>query len=72
MTDTARHPLTEVALGAVTDDADTLYAVFTDWVTDSGLALYPHQDEAVIELLSGRHVVLATPTGSSRINSGLA
>ncbi|MCA0336255.1 MAG: DUF3516 domain-containing protein [Actinobacteria bacterium] len=66
VTDTARHPLTEVALGAVTDDADTLYAVFTDWVTDSGLALYPHQDEAVIELLSGRHVVLATPTGSGK------
>ena len=31
-----------------------------------GLELYPHQDEAVIELLGGANVVLATPTGSGK------
>ena len=36
------------------------------WVGDSGLALYPHQDEAVIEVLSGNNVILATPTGSGK------
>ena len=33
---------------------------------EAGLELYPHQDEAVIELLSGNNVVLATPTGSGK------
>jgi superfamily II RNA helicase len=60
------YPLTDTALGPVTDDADALYAAFTDWVGTQGLELYPHQDEAIIELVSGRHVVLATPTGSGK------
>jgi superfamily II RNA helicase len=47
-------------------DADTLYDLFTDWATDRGLPPYAHQDEAVIELLSGHNVVLATPTGSGK------
>ena len=42
------------------------YDAFTGWVADQGLDLYPHQDEAVIELLGGNHVVLATPTGSGK------
>ena len=36
------------------------------WVEKQGLALYPHQDEAVIELLGGSNVILATPTGSGK------
>ncbi|HQF04410.1 MAG TPA: DEAD/DEAH box helicase, partial [Phycicoccus sp.] len=60
------HPLTALALGPVTDDADELYEAFTTWADGQGLALYPHQDEAIIEVLSGRHVVLATPTGSGK------
>jgi superfamily II RNA helicase len=47
-------------------DADAVYDVFTGWVGEQGLALYPHQDEAVIELLGGNHVILATPTGSGK------
>src|SRR4051794_23438726 len=31
-----------------------------------GLELYPHQEEAILELLSGNNVVLATPTGSGK------
>ena len=53
------HPLADRALGSVTTDADELYAVFAGWAQDSGIALYPHQDEAVIEVVTGRHVVLA-------------
>ncbi len=47
-------------------DADRLYDVFSAWATERGLPPYDHQDEALIELLSGRHVVLATPTGSGK------
>ena len=46
--------------------ADALYDAFTAWTTDQGLALYPHQEEAAIELFSGANVVLATPTGSGK------
>ena len=38
----------------------------TTWVEQQGLSLYPHQDEAIIELLGGSNVVLATPTGSGK------
>jgi superfamily II RNA helicase len=54
---------TRVRTGA---DPDAVYDAFTGWVADQGLDLYPHQDEAVIELLGGNHVVLATPTGSGK------
>jgi superfamily II RNA helicase len=47
-------------------DADDLYAVFTEWAADQGFELYPSQDEAVIELVSGSHVILNTPTGSGK------
>src|SRR5690349_21369114 len=46
--------------------ADSLYDAFTDWTTRQGLSLYPHQEEAAIELFSGANVVLATPTGSGK------
>ena len=45
---------------------DTLYDAFTDWAAHEGLNLYPHQEEASIELFSGNNVVLATPTGSGK------
>lgn len=54
---------TRVPTGA---DPDAVYDAFTGWVGDQGLDLYPHQDEAVIELLGGNHVILATPTGSGK------
>ncbi|MGZ8745407.1 MAG: DEAD/DEAH box helicase [Nocardioides sp.] len=48
------------------DDPDTVYDAFSGWVEGQGLALYPHQDEAVFELLAGNNVILATPTGSGK------
>jgi superfamily II RNA helicase len=54
---------TRVPTGA---DPDAVYDAFAGWVGDQGLDLYPHQDEAVIELLGGNHVILATPTGSGK------
>lgn len=46
--------------------ADTLYDAFTAWTQTQDLALYPHQDEAAIELFSGNNLILATPTGSGK------
>src|SRR4051794_27852858 len=46
--------------------ADAVYDVFVEWAEERGLRLYPHQDEAAIELFSGNNVILATPTGSGK------
>ena len=45
---------------------DEVYDRFTAWVGEQGVELYPHQDEAVMELLGGANVILATPTGSGK------
>jgi superfamily II RNA helicase len=56
--------LTELlALG---DDPDAVFARFAQWAEDAGTVLYPAQEEALIELVSGANVVLATPTGSGK------
>jgi len=47
-------------------DADALFEAFTGWTADQGLELYPAQTEAMIELVSGSNVILATPTGSGK------
>ncbi len=47
-------------------NADSLYDAFMDWTAGQGLSLYPHQEEAAIELFSASNVVLATPTGSGK------
>jgi superfamily II RNA helicase len=45
---------------------DEILSRFTDWVAAQGLTLYPHQEEALLELLTGKHLVLSTPTGSGK------
>jgi superfamily II RNA helicase len=39
---------------------------FLAWVGDQGLSLYAHQEEAILEIFSGNHVILDTPTGSGK------
>src|SRR3954469_24940263 len=46
--------------------ADSVYEAFLAWSEQQGLSLYPHQEEAAIELFSGNNVILATPTGSGK------
>src|SRR3954454_16183835 len=46
--------------------ADAVYEAFLEWTAEQGLSLYPHQEEAAIELFSGNNVILATPTGSGK------
>ncbi|MFN7132398.1 MAG: DEAD/DEAH box helicase, partial [Myxococcales bacterium] len=46
--------------------ADELLSRFLASVSQRGLSLYPAQEEAILELFSGKHVVLNTPTGSGK------
>jgi superfamily II RNA helicase len=47
-------------------DPDSLFDAFTAWVESRGLALYPAQEEALIEVVSGSNVIVSTPTGSGK------
>lgn len=54
------------ALHAKAGDADSLFTDFAGWAEANGTTLYPAQEEALIELVSGANVILATPTGSGK------
>jgi len=45
---------------------DAVFDAFVAWCTDRGLTLYPAQEEALIEVVSGSNVILGTPTGSGK------
>jgi superfamily II RNA helicase len=45
---------------------DAVLDRFVGWVSESGLSLYEHQEEAILQLLDGVHLVLSTPTGSGK------
>ncbi|MCW2902542.1 MAG: box helicase domain protein [Streptosporangiaceae bacterium] len=47
-------------------DADNLFEAFAGWVEERGITLYPAQEEALIEAVSGANVILSTPTGSGK------
>lgn len=53
-------------------DDDALYESFMDWADDSGRPLYEHQEDALVELISGNHVIAETPTGSGKSMIALA
>jgi uncharacterized protein DUF3516/RAD3-like DEAD/DEAH box helicase/helicase-like protein len=47
-------------------DPDALFDAFSSWTTQQGISLYPAQEEALIEVVSGANVILSTPTGSGK------
>jgi superfamily II RNA helicase len=47
-------------------DPDAVFNAFAGWAKDQGLDLYPHQEEALIEVMTGSNVILSTPTGSGK------
>jgi len=52
--------------GGGVDGPDRILDIFLEWVADTGFELYPAQEEALLELMADRHVVLDTPTGSGK------
>ncbi|MDX2708777.1 DUF3516 domain-containing protein [Streptomyces sp. PA03-6a] len=47
-------------------DPDALFEAFSSWAEGRGISLYPAQEEALIEVVSGANVILSTPTGSGK------
>ncbi|HEY8526657.1 MAG TPA: DUF3516 domain-containing protein [Acidimicrobiales bacterium] len=58
--------------GADGFDADAVLDGFTTWAAARGLTLYPAQEEAILEVLSGANLILGTPTGSGKSLVALA
>lgn len=53
-------------LSASAHPRDEALDLFLGWVADTGISLYPAQEEAILELFEGQHVLLKTPTGSGK------
>ncbi len=61
-----RHNLGDRIPQGGTEDPDRQLELFLEWCEDSGFQLYPAQEEAMLELMAGQHVILNTPTGSGK------
>ncbi len=53
-------------------DPDAIMDAFLEAMIAKGLDLYPAQEEAILELMAGKHVILNTPTGSGKSLVALA
>src|SRR5918993_2744781 len=47
-------------------DPDAVFEAFAGWAKERGFDLYPHQEEALFEIVTGANVILSTPTGSGK------
>ncbi len=64
--------LAGLASGETQPGRDEILNLFLGYVDQLGMRLYATQEEAVLELLSGKHVILNTPTGSGKSLVALA
>ena len=62
-------PVTLIDLLPETAEPDAVFDAFAGWSKRRGLALYPHQEDALIEIVSGANVILSTPTGSGKLEA---
>ncbi|WP_455136706.1 DEAD/DEAH box helicase [Thermophilibacter sp.] len=46
--------------------AEAALDLFLGWVESRGIELWPHQEEALLSLAAGDHLILGTPTGSGK------
>jgi hypothetical protein len=52
--------------GAEPLDGEEALELFMEWVEGRDLELWDHQEEALLALAMGSHVILGTPTGSGK------
>ena len=52
--------------------SEDILEAFMEWSESRGTTLYPAQEEAILELLDGKNVILNTPTGSGKSMVALA
>lgn len=52
--------------------SEDILEAFMEWAEARGTTLYPAQEEAILELLDGKNVILNTPTGSGKSMVALA
>jgi superfamily II RNA helicase len=75
-TDSANRPLAplerHIPQQARSLDGDQLLDRFLEYTNEAGIELYPAQEEAILEIFAGNHVVLNTPTGSGKSMVALA
>lgn len=45
---------------------DAAFDSFASWAASRGLPLYPAQEEALLEIVSGSNLILSTPTGTGK------
>jgi hypothetical protein len=62
----ARRRLVDWVPEGAIGSADVILDRFTRWCSESGITLYPAQEEALLEAYTNHHVVLNTPTGSGK------
>ncbi|MEO1271487.1 MAG: DUF3516 domain-containing protein, partial [Myxococcota bacterium] len=70
MTDPIATLVERIPDGAAT--SEELMDIFIEWTLDIGLELYPAQEDAILDIFSGNHVILNTPTGSGKSMVALA
>ncbi|MFT5443280.1 MAG: superfamily II RNA helicase, partial [Myxococcota bacterium] len=47
-------------------DPEAVLDLFMCWIDDIALTPYPAQEEALLEIATGQHIILSTPTGSGK------
>ncbi len=67
-------PMATLTPDQVTDrhSSDAIFDQFLNYLIDSGIEPYDHQEEAILELFGGNNVILNTPTGSGKTLVALA
>ncbi|WP_173383444.1 RNA helicase [Fibrobacter succinogenes] len=74
MSENARKALKDFIPQATNGEvsSEDLLDAFMQWAESRGTTLYPAQEEAILELLDGKNVILNTPTGSGKSMVALA